>query len=584
MSGISGRLGSCAASYRASIWDLNDEKFFSSYCATWYKISLYPPTWHFQSIAAQDVFIMAFLALAFGLLTVYIAASTVYNIFFHPLAKTPGPFLARFSVWPSCYHAYKGDRHVWIWQNFQIYGDTFRAAPNLILFNSPRAYADIYGARANTTRASFYRSWRRNKNDISTMSGTEPALHAKNRKALNLAFTEQSLKSAGPLMAAHVDRWIELLVGDTSEEWSAPRNMATWVDHLVLDLIGELAFGESLNTKEPGENALKNIPHLFMKHVTVGYVLSKSSLMELVLFLQPRGLSKLQERIRHADMKAYNAFVEGCVDKRIAAHKAGEKATRHDMFHFLLNAVDPDTGLPVYTERDKLLAEARLLVLAGTDTSAETLCGLFFYLAYNQRILKKLTTEIRSTFDTVEDIMLGPKLSNCQYLRACVDEALRIAPPAPGELPREVLAGGATIQGSFYPAGTVVGCAAWAMGRDDAVYSDAGTFRPERWIASSDPAFSHDEAHVRNLKKDFRPFSMGSRDCAGRSLAMLELLLVIARTVWKTDITMAPGVSVGSGNPELGWGQRRADQYVVKDSFLCLKDGPVLQFKSRPGH
>jgi len=72
---------------------------------------------------------------------------------------------------------------------------------------------------------------------------------------------------------------------------------------------------------------------------------------------------------------------------------------------------------------------------------------------------------------------------------------------------------------------------------------------------------------------------MGSGDCAGRNLAMLELLLVVARTVWKSDLKLAPGYAIGEGRPELGWGQRNRNQYVVKDSFLCLKDGPVLQFK-----
>ena len=521
---------------------------------------------------------MAFLALAAAMFIAYMATSTLYNLFVHPLANTPGPFLSRISVLPSFYHACKGDRHVWIWQSFQIYGETFRAAPNLVLFNNPQAFSDIYGARANITRSGFYRAWKRNEHDVSTITATDPALHAKKRKALNLAFTEQSLKAAGPLMAAHIDRWIELLTASSGEDWSPPRNLGPSVDCLVFDLIGDLCFGESFNTKEPGENKLRKIPHLIMKHVKIGYVLSKSSLLGLVLYLQPRGLHTLQERIRHADMKAYNTFVEGCVDKRIAAHKAGTKATRHDMFHFLLNAVDPDTQLPAYTERNHLLAEARLLVLAGTDTSAGTICGIFFNLAHNPRVLAKLTTEIRSTFASVEEIMVGTKLSKCQYLRACVDEGLRIAPPAPGELPREVLPGGATIQGQFYPAGTIVGCAPWAMGRDEDVYGDAYIYRPERWIASSEA----DEVLVRRLKKQFHPFSMGSGDCAGRNLAMLELLLVVARTVWKTDFKLALGYTIGEGRPDLGWGQRSRDQYVVKDSFLCLKDGPVLQFKPRP--
>lgn len=36
------------------------------------------------------------------------------------------------------------------------YGDTFRVAPNLVLFNGTRTYTHIYGARANAHRSNFY--------------------------------------------------------------------------------------------------------------------------------------------------------------------------------------------------------------------------------------------------------------------------------------------------------------------------------------------------------------------------------------------------------------------------------------------
>jgi hypothetical protein len=91
----------------------------------------------------------------------------------------------------------------------------------------------------------------------------------------------------------------------------------------------------------------------------------------------------------------------------------------------------------VYVDRNHLLAESRLLVLAGTNTSAATICGLLFYLAHYPRVLAKVTAEVRSAFASTEEIMMRPNLSRCQYLRACVDETLHIAPSAPGELPRD---------------------------------------------------------------------------------------------------------------------------------------------------
>lgn len=53
---------------------------------------------------------------------IQLIARAVYDVFFHPLANYPGPFVAKISKMPSFYHAVKGDRHIWIWQNHQIYG------------------------------------------------------------------------------------------------------------------------------------------------------------------------------------------------------------------------------------------------------------------------------------------------------------------------------------------------------------------------------------------------------------------------------------------------------------------------------
>jgi cytochrome P450 len=533
--------------------------------------------------------------------TVCFLGVVIYNLIFHPLANTSGPFLARASSLPSFYHACKGDRHVWIWQNFQIYGDTFRAAPNLVLFNNPHAHTDIYGFRANITRSSFYRAWRRHKDDVHVLNSTNPELHSRKRKLLQLAFTEQSLKAASPLMVEHIKRWIELLCGNLDADgWSDPRNMADWVDCLTFDIMGDLCFGERFDTKEPGENSLKKIPHLTLQTASLGYKvwstflkvnlrliltlgqISKSPLFSLMLYLQPRGLSKLMERVRKIEVKDYNDFVETSVNKRVAAHVAGKVgAVREDIFHFLLKAIDPDTKQPAYTNHQHLISEARVLTLAGSDTTSTTLCALFFYLTHNSRVITKVTAEVRSSFKSANEIVLGTRLSRCRYLRACIDEALRLSPPSPGELPREVLPGGAVINGTAYPAGTEVGCSPWSMGRNESVYGDVNTYRPERWIPSSDPTNLRSDSDILELKKAFHPFSIGPMNCAGQNIAVLELMLISARAVWATDFRLAPGYRNGEGSPDMGWGQRSHRQYVVKDSWLCIKDGPVLQFRPR---
>ena len=79
--------------------------------------------------------------------------------------------------------------------------------------------------------------------------------------------------------------------------------------------------------------------------------------------------------------------------------------------------------------------------------------------------LDRLRKEVDSPFSLIEDIVVGPQLNSCVYLRACLDETLRLNPPFGGVLPREILNDGAIIDGNFYPAGTDIGTSLYALQR-----------------------------------------------------------------------------------------------------------------------
>lgn len=52
----------------------------------------------------------------------YVVATVIYRLYFHPLAKLPGPFWARISGFPAYWHTLKRDRHVWLWCLQEQYG------------------------------------------------------------------------------------------------------------------------------------------------------------------------------------------------------------------------------------------------------------------------------------------------------------------------------------------------------------------------------------------------------------------------------------------------------------------------------
>jgi len=300
--------------------------------------------------------------------------------------------------------------------------------------------------------------------------------------------------------------------------------------------------------------------------------------------MKPRGLDKAFEKITPKEIADFYNFVDASVAKRSKeeeeAQRLGldETSVRKDMFHYLYNAKDPETGKPAYSP-DELNAEANLLIIAGADTTSTSLCSFLFYLSQNPRIYQKAVDEIRSTFDSIDEIRGGTKLSSCQYIRACLDEAMRMTPAGTSELIREVLPGGIEVDGQFIPEGVMVGIAHWAVLHSEENYGDPSTYRPERWIV--DHANGVSEEDVALARSTFQPFSMGPGNCVGQKLAILELLITIARLFYRMDVRPAPGTTLGHGSSKLGWGMRRQDHFHVKDAYIAIKDGPLLQFKTK---
>ncbi|KAF2744576.1 cytochrome P450 [Sporormia fimetaria CBS 119925] len=337
-------------------------------------------------------------------------------------------------------------------------------------------------SKANVKRSGFYDYTVRNENERSTIAHTEPAAHAKRRKLLNQAFTEKSLRASAEFMSKHIDRWLEILVDDVQQNgWTEPKDAANEVEMLVWDILGDICNGREFGMKEKGKNMLKLVPHASVKQMQYGYPVLKMPFAPFLRALSPLGVDEFMAKFKPPEIKLYEHFTADAVAQRLARFRSG-KDERQDMFHFICKAKDPETGLPAFSDRD-IIAEARLLTVAGSDTSSVGMTGALFFLAKYPERLEKLRREIDSVFGT-EEIVAGLKVKSCEYLRAVIDEVLRICPAGLAEMPREVLPGGIVINEEFYPAGTIVGTGVWCDNDNKEVYGDPEIFRPERWIPS----------------------------------------------------------------------------------------------------
>jgi len=242
---------------------------------------------------------------------------------------------------------------------------------------------------------------------------------------------------------------------------------------------------------------------------------------------------------------------------------------RKDFISYLLKAKESSGGQSY--EYPELVAEARSLMIAGSDTTATQLAANLFYITQNKETLRRLTSEIRSKFTSVEDIRLGPALESCQFLTAVVEETLRMSPSLPGFLPREVLPGGLEVIGHFFPPGVEVAVTTYALHHDPRYFPKPHEHIPQRWLPEESG-----EQSVKEAWNAFAPFSYGSRVCLGKRLAYFELWITIARAVFLFDMEYVSGGREDALEAEY-------NEYKLWDNFSAKRQGPLIRFRNRHG-
>ena len=312
--------------------------------------------------------------------------------------------------------------------------------------------------------------------------------------------------------------------------------------------------------------------------------IGNSPFLNFFVWLKPRGLNSLLEQMIPGQIKKYFSFVESNMIERsqIEARSGSENSHQHekrkDIFHYLYHAQDPETGLRAFSPKE-LAYEASLLIIAGSDTIAGTLSAFMFYITRYPLVYQKLAKEVKTSFRSADDIQSGTALSSCRYMRACIDETLRMSSPGVAELVREVMPGGLEVDGNYIPEGFVVGTSTWAFHHNEDAFPDPWVFRPERWIV--DEFIGVTKNDLMRAEASFSPFSAGVGNCVGKNLAYLELMITVAKLFHQMDIRLPPGDHSSEGDPSQGWGRRHKYQYQVRDKFVALRDGPMAQFQRR---
>ncbi|KAK7710337.1 hypothetical protein SLS64_005922 [Diaporthe eres] len=444
-------------------------------------------------------------------------------------------------------------------------GAFVRFGPNRLSTNSAEALDQIYGFGCNTIKAQWYYYFSADPQHPATNTVIDRDDHKRKRAVLNRGFTSASMKHLEPKILDVLHTWMPNLVEATGSEdgWSAPRDMADWAVYLTNDVMGTLSFSNpfGLSTSDEHRWILQAVP--------------LSTRLRYACCFEPRLLTSGIDRWLYPQLDHWRASIRAFSSAMLQRRAARQDdKTLHDFFRFILDAPDAETGGPV--DAATLASESSLLVNAGGDSTGTAIAATTFFLAHNARCLDRVKAEIRSGFAGADDIVPGPRLLGeptgepTRYLRACVDEAIRLAPPAPAPLMRQVRPGGLEVGGQTFPAGVELAVSPYAIHRNGEYYPDPLAYKPERWLADSVGA----EA-VKKAQSAFCPFSIGARQCIGMKLAYLEITLALCSLLWRYEMRLVPGREQ-HGVDEVG-------NYMIIDCFGAEKHGPWVQFREKDG-
>ncbi|TGJ88074.1 hypothetical protein E0Z10_g624 [Xylaria hypoxylon] len=365
-----------------------------------------------------------------------------------------------------------------------------------------------------------------------------------------------------PTMLEHINTFLQLILKSTHT--SEPFDMSSHCQNLGFDIIGSLAVGQRLNLQLDDTN-----------RILLRLLIVAKYRVNMIMHLPPlRVFNPVLKMIPSRQARDFTRILANIFTARTAQSVDSQR----DLYSFLQKPASEGIF-------ENIWSEIVFFITAGGTPPATTVCALFFYLSRNPECYKLLTDEIRLAFSSADEITSGSQLSSCKYLRACINESLRINPPSLATLWREQLEGTGefiTIDGHVVPRGTQVGVNIYALHHNAEYFPEPFSFKPERWLAL-EQAGDSESSNLSKMHNAFVPFIVGPRSCVGKTMVYQEVSLIIAKTLWYFDFERCPGAlgKVGEGDAGNQNGRNRVGEFQLFDVFNSHHQGPILVFTTR---
>ncbi|KAH9213498.1 cytochrome P450 [Leptodontidium sp. 2 PMI_412] len=418
-------------------------------------------------------------AAVFGLLLLYLGKSIIYNLYFHPFRKYPGPALARVSrIWSRRANL-NGLKYMRIHQAHQKHGPIVRIGPNELSFANPAAVKDIYTSDSFVKEESFYFA-KRGYEEEHLFSFRNPDAHTQRRKLLSRGYSQGTVLSFEQEISTKLQTMFDQI--STEITHSKPVDIYQWAQLFSFDVVYHLLFGE-----DPRSLGMEK------EHATLGYFRAWKPIFAYKEFLP--------------QMEKFGIYLPGSVGDNFRKVKAWKdysvslikKSRQNDVVtpffrSILYGEKDGYLGRPL---TDSEIAEECMSgMFGGTGTTANTFVFLLWATLQNPAVVKQLKHELKSAL---------PDIKSIPDYQAVISETLRVYPTIVAMLPRTAVKD-TIVAGIKIPKGTVVGTQNYTIHRWESAFPNAEDFVPDRWLQNG---------NIEERKAAFVPFSIGTRRCIG---------------------------------------------------------------------
>ncbi|KAA8543533.1 hypothetical protein F0562_021721 [Nyssa sinensis] len=226
--------------------------------------------------------------------------------------------------------------------------------------------------------------------------------------------------------------------------------------------------------------------------------------------------------------KELDVIIGNWLEEHIQKRKESCTIQERDFMDVMLSTLADDTVMSGHKRDTIIKGTTMILILTGSESTAETLTWALSLLLNNRHVLKKVQDELDVHIGK-DKLVEESDIKNLPYLQAIIKETLRLYPPGPVAGPREALED-CYIDGYYVPKGTRLIVNLWKLHRDARVWTNPDQFQPERFLTT------HANVNVKGQHHEYIPFSSGRRMCPGVTFGLQVVHLVLARLLQGFDI------------------------------------------------